>query len=59
MTMERIVQKTSLYSANGRASGDLQYWLTQSVAARLEAVEELRIQTSPDAEYTGVGGVAK
>lgn len=42
--MQRVVQKASLQSANGGASGDLQYWLTQTVAARLAAVEVLRQQ---------------
>lgn len=44
MTMQRVVQKTSLHPADGRVSGDLQFWLSQSVAARLAAVEVLRQQ---------------
>jgi hypothetical protein len=42
MTMQRVVQKTSLHPSDGRASGDLKFWLSQPVAARLAAVEVLR-----------------
>jgi hypothetical protein len=44
MTMQRVVQKITLHSAPDRVSGDLQYWLSQPVAARLAAVELLRQQ---------------
>ncbi len=49
--MQRVVQKTSLHPAGGKAAGDLQFWLSQPVAARLAAVEQLRQQMwGPDAE---------
>jgi hypothetical protein len=44
MTMQRVVQITSLHPAEKRMSSDLQYWLGQTVAARLTAVEDLRRQ---------------
>ena len=44
MTMQRVVQKTSLHLTDNRMSGDLQFWLSQPVAARLAAVEVLRQQ---------------
>ena len=51
MAMQRVVQKTSLHPAGGKAAGDLQFWLSQPVAARLAAVELLRQQMwGPDAE---------
>ena len=49
--MQRVVQKTSLHQVEGRVSRDLQFWLSQPVAARLAAVELLRQQMwGPDAE---------
>ena len=49
--MQRVVQKTSLRPVDGRVAGDLQFWLSPPVAARLAAVELLRQQMwGPDAE---------
>ena len=49
--MQRVVQKVALHPAGGKGSGDLQFWLSQPVAARLAAVELLRQQMwGPDAE---------
>ena len=51
MVMQRVVQKISLHPANSKVTGDLQFWLSQPVAARLAAVELLRQQMwGPDAE---------
>ena len=51
MVIQRVVQKKSLHPAGGKVSGDLQFWLSQPVAARLAAVELLRQQVwGPDAE---------
>ena len=51
MVMQRVVQKAPLHTVGGRVSGDLQFWLSQPVAARLAAVELLRQQMwGPDAE---------
>ena len=51
MVMQRVVQKTSLHPAGGEALGDLQFWLSQPLAARLAAVELLRQEMwGPEAE---------
>jgi hypothetical protein len=44
MSMQRVVQKKPLHPADSRVKGDLQFWLSQTVAARLAAVEVLRQQ---------------
>ena len=46
MTMQRVVYKASLHTAESKAASDLHCWLSQPVQARLAAVEELRRQTS-------------
>lgn len=51
MTMQRVVYKASLHTAENKSASDLNYWLSQPVQARLAAVEELRRQFGgPDAE---------
>ena len=51
MAMQRVVQKIALHPVGGKGSGDLQFWLSQPVAARLAAVELLRQQMwGPDTE---------
>ena len=45
MKVQRVVQKMELHPVDRKPSGDLQYWLSQPVEARLAAVEELRRQT--------------
>lgn len=43
--MQRAVLRKTLHpSSDGKPSGDLQYWLSQPVQARIAAVEELRRQ---------------
>jgi hypothetical protein len=44
MTMQHIVRKTTLHPLYDQASEDLQFWLSQPMAARLAAVEVLRQQ---------------
>ena len=46
MTISRVLHKTALHQAGGKAPGDLQYWLSQPVQARIAAVEELRRQVA-------------
>ena len=51
--MEHTVTKTSLHRGSSATAADLAYWLSQSVQARLAAVETLRLQhlqTLSDAE---------
>lgn len=46
MTIRRTIHKTTLHPVGGKTTGDLQYWLSQPVQARLAAVEELRRQVA-------------
>ena len=46
MTMQRVVYKAALHTAQSKSASDLHYWLSQPVQARLAAVEALRLQTS-------------
>ena len=45
MPMERVVRKLPLHPANDEAAGDLQYWLSQPMQARIAQVEVLRRQS--------------
>jgi hypothetical protein len=46
MTISRVIHKTPLHPAGGKAPGDLQFWLSQPIQARIAAVEELRQQVA-------------
>ena len=43
--MQRVVRKLPLHLANDMATGDLQYWLSQPMQARIAQVEVLRRQS--------------
>ena len=45
MPMERVVQKSPLHPADNKATGDLKYWLSQPMQARIAQVEVLRRQS--------------
>ena len=45
MPMERVVRKLPLHPADGNAAGDLQYWQSQPMPARIAQVEVLRRQS--------------
>ena len=45
MPIERVVRKLPLHPADNKATGDLQYWLSQPMQARIAQVEVLRRQS--------------
>ncbi|MEO6623801.1 MAG: hypothetical protein ABIN37_03060 [Burkholderiaceae bacterium] len=45
MPLQRVVRKMPLHPSGSKEPDDLQYWLTQTVQARIAAVEILRRQS--------------
>jgi hypothetical protein len=51
--MDRVVNRSQLHAAKQQGEADLNYWLTQPVQSRIDALEALRrhgVQGQPNAD---------